>query len=77
MDATISNFDILQVFTFLKQSIKDRTILVLTRPPKVVYSQVKTKIGNPKDYTENNKDGVFNSACKKQSLAIPKEIIKE
>jgi hypothetical protein len=38
---------------------------------------VKAKIGNPKDYTENNKDGVFNTDCPKQKTSIPKEVIQQ
>ena len=65
MEGEIKNFDILQVFTFLKQSIKERTILVLTRPPKIVYSTLKAKVGNPKDYSDNIKDKVFDKDCAK------------
>ena len=53
----------LEVFTFLKQSVRERTILVLTKPPKLVYSTLKAKIGVPKDFGENCKSNVFNSEC--------------
>ena len=32
-------------------------ILVLSRPPKVIYPDVQNRIGNPKDYEKIKKDG--------------------
>ena len=42
----------------MKQTVKERAILVLTKPPKLV-CPCKVKIGDPKDYSENKKNNVF------------------
>lgn len=60
------------MFSFLKQSIKERTILVLTKPPKMVYNTLKSKIGNPKDYADIQKESGYTAACPKSKTAIPK-----
>lgn len=59
LDEPITNYNVLEVFTFLKQSVRDRTILVLTKPPKVVYKTLSAKIGNPKDFSDNAKQAGF------------------
>ena len=48
---------------------------MLTKPPKVIYNTLKSKIGSPKDYAENLKEALFNSACAKQKTLIPKSCI--
>ena len=58
----------------MKQSVKEKTILVLTKPPKVVYPNVKVKFGEARDYAENLKSNVFNSEPCKESTFIPKEL---
>ena len=63
MEDRIDTFDVVEVFTFVKQTIKERNILVLTKPPKLVYGKLKMKIGSPKDYAENVKEKVFDSEC--------------
>ena len=63
------------MFSFVKQTIKERNILVLTKPPRLIYSKLKTKIGLPKDYAENLKEKVFDKDCPKDRIAIPKNII--
>ena len=45
MEDKIESFDVIEVFSFMKQTVKDRVILVLTKPPKLVYSKIKTNIG--------------------------------
>ena len=50
---------------------------MLTRPPKIVYSTLKAKVGNPKDYTDNNKEKVFDKDCPKARVTIPKEVIQQ
>lgn len=65
------------MFAYLKQSVKERTVLVLTKPPKVIYNGLKTKIGQPKDYSENNKvKGFWSKDCPTEMTQIPKEIIR-
>ena len=73
MEDAISNFAIIEVFTFMKQNVKDRVILVLTKPPKLIYD-CKVKIGEPKDYADNLKNGTFSSECLPRTTAIPKEL---
>jgi hypothetical protein len=75
LEGPIANFDVIQVYSFLKQSIKERTILVLTKAPKVIYNTIKSKIGSPKDYADNQKENVFASACPKPKTVIPKSAI--
>mgnify|MGYP006907144482 CR=1 FL=1 len=61
----------------MKQSVKERTILVLTKPPRIIYKECKAKIGSPKDFLENLKvDKFFNNECQKTSTSIPSEITK-
>lgn len=54
---TIPQNSVIQLFTFIKQSIQNRVILVLSRPPKVIYPDVTNRIGSPKDYEQIKKDG--------------------
>ena len=62
MEDALSNFSVIQVFTFMKQNVKDRVILVLTKPPKLIYN-CKVKIGDPKEYADNAKNGTFQNEC--------------
>ena len=62
MEDALSNFAVIQVFTFMKQNVKDRVILVLTKPPKLIYN-CKVKIGDPKEYADNAKNGTFQNEC--------------
>ena len=49
---------VIQVFTFIKQTLKEKTILVLSRPPKVIYDGMESlRIGDPRDYETNLKEG--------------------
>lgn len=73
MEDALSNFAIVEVFTFMKQNVKERVILVLTKPPKLIYD-CKVKIGEPKEYAENLKNGVFDTECLARTTAIPKEL---
>jgi hypothetical protein len=41
----------------------------------MIYNTLKSKIGSPKDYAENLKESLFNSACPKQKTLIPKSCI--
>lgn len=75
MEDRIETYDIVEVFTFVKQTIKERNILVLTKPPKLIYGKLKTKIGLPKDYAENLKEKVFDNECSKERTEIPKNVI--
>lgn len=50
---------------------------MLTKPPKLVYSGMKTKVGAPKDYAENVKEKVFDSECARELVAIPKNVIQK
>ena len=74
MEDSISNLAVIQVFTFMKQSVKDKTILVLTKPPKVVYPNVKVKFGEARDYADNMKNNVFSNEPNKESTLIPREL---
>ena len=58
----------------MKQSVKDKTILVLTKPPKVVYPTLKVKIGEGRDYSDNLKNNVFESEPNVQSTLIPRQV---
>ena len=73
MDDAISNFAVIEVFTFMKQNVKDRVILVLTKPPKLIYD-CKVKIGEPKEYADNLKNGTFSGECLSTTTAIPREL---
>ena len=75
MEENIETYDVVEVFSFVKQTIKERNILVLTKPPKLIYGKLKTKIGLPKDYSDNLKDKVFDNDCAKEKTAIPKTVI--
>lgn len=77
MDDKIETYDVIEVFSFMKQTIKERTVLVLTKPPRLVYGKMKTKIGAPRDYAENIKDKVFDEDCHKDKCAIPKHVIQK
>jgi hypothetical protein len=57
----------------MKQNVKDRVILVMTKPPKLIYP-CKVKIGDPKEYSDNLKNGTFSSDCLARTTAIPKEL---
>lgn len=57
----------------MKQSVKEKTILVLTKPPKVVYPSIKIKLGEARDYSENLKNNVFCKDPSKESTLIPSE----
>jgi hypothetical protein len=46
----------------MKQTVKERVILVMTKPPKLIYP-CKVKIGEPKDYNDNLKNKVFANEC--------------
>lgn len=52
-------------------------MLVMTKPPSVIYSNIKSKIGSPKDYQENVKEKVFDSGCPEAKTAIPQEILSK
>ena len=54
--------------------MKDRVIIVLTKPPKVVH-QCKVKVGEPRDYAENLKLKVFDAECKPNKVKLPRELI--
>ena len=58
MEARITDCAVVQVFTFMKQYVKDRAVLVLTKPPKVI-RELKMKLGEPHDYNENKKNDAF------------------
>ena len=73
MEDAISNFAVIEVFTFMKQNVKDRVILVLTKPPKLIYD-CKVKIGEPKEYADNLKNGTFSGDCLPRTTAIPREL---
>lgn len=75
MEDRIQSFDVIEVFSFVRQTIKERNILVLTKPPKLIYESLKTKIGMPKDYADNQKEKVFDQDCSKDRVSIPKNII--
>ena len=74
MEDVIINFAVIQVFTFMKQSVKDKTILVLTKPPKVVYPKLQVKIGEGRDYADNLKSKFFDSEPNVLSTLIPKQV---
>ena len=63
MEDRIQSYDVIEVFSFVRQTIKERNILVLTKPPKLIYGSMKTKIGLPKDYAENLKEKAFDKDC--------------
>jgi len=67
---TIPQNSIIQVFTFIKQSIQNRVILVLSRAPKIIYRDVASRIGMPKDYETIKKEGFQGDSCP-HSIAIP------
>ena len=77
MEDRLQTFDVVEVFTFVKQTIKERNILVLTKPPKLVYSGLKTKVGTPKDYADNLKEKVFEGECPRDKIAIPQHILSK
>ena len=58
--------------------MQGKNIIVLTKPPQVVYNSVKTKIGSPKDYIVNQKDGFKGLAAHEIAdlIKIPEEVIK-
>lgn len=64
----------IELFTFIKQSISGRVILVLSRPPKVHYKDVAQRIGAPKDFENNKKEDVFNKPCS-VNISIPKDVL--
>jgi hypothetical protein len=74
MEDKIENFQVLQVSTFMKQTVKERVILVLTKPPKLVYA-CKVKIGEPKDYNDNLKNKVFSAECSPSKTMIPGAVL--
>ena len=76
MEENIETYDVVEVFSFDKKTIKERIlVLTITKPPKLIYGKLKTKIGLPEDYSDNLKDKVFDNDCAKEKTAIPKTVI--
>ena len=40
LDEPLENNHVIEIFTFLKQSVRERTIIVLTKAPKVHYNDL-------------------------------------
>lgn len=93
LEEQISNFNVIQIFSFMKQSLKSSSknseqgkqgssslpltynnIIILSKPPKVIYKSLKTKIGAPRDYEINLKEGFPED---KVHIGIPKEVIRQ
>jgi hypothetical protein len=55
----------------MKPNIPGKSVLILTKPPKVLYKDIKTKIGCPKDYEANVKDDFQQASANKISVDIP------
>lgn len=70
---TIPQNSVIQVFTFAKQQIQNRTILVLSRPPRIIYRETPNRIGQPKDYENIKKDG-FPDSCP-NDIKIPLDVL--
>ena len=78
MEENIETYDVVEVFSFDKKTIKERIlVLTITKPPKLIYGKLKTKIGLPEDYSDNLKDKVFDNDCAKEKTAIPKTVIQK
>jgi hypothetical protein len=75
LDKKLANFQVIQVFSFTKQTVKDRVLIVMTKPPKVVYD-CKVKVGEPKDYADNLKNKVFDTECPQSKIQLPSELFK-
>ena len=75
MEDRIQTYDVIEVYSFVRQTIKERNILVLTKPPKLIYTDLKTKIGLPRDYTECLKDKVYDQECSSDWISIPNHIV--
>jgi hypothetical protein len=75
MEDKIDNFNVLLISTFMKQTVKDRVVLVLTKPPKLIYA-CKVKIGEPKDYNENLKAKAFAQDCNQKATQIPRDLVR-
>ncbi|CDW72882.1 replication protein a 70 kda dna-binding [Stylonychia lemnae] len=76
MEDMLENYCIIQISTYIKQMVSNKNIIVLTKPPKVLYKEMKTKIGIPKDVDLNIKDG-FQVDPSSIDISIPKDIIKK
>jgi hypothetical protein len=55
----------------MKPNIPGKSVLILTKAPKVIYKDIKTKIGCPKDYEANLKDNFQQVNSSKISVDIP------
>jgi len=55
----------------MKPNIPGKIVLILTKPPKVLYKDIKTKIGCPRDYDANFKDNFQQVSLSKISVDIP------
>ena len=71
LEEPLANYHIIEIFTFMKQSVKERTIIVLTRVPKIHRNDLTGKIGVPRDFAENVKTNVFTEDCDKFKVRIP------
>ena len=45
MSEELENYGVVQITTCLKQNVNGRTVLILTKPPKVIYKDVGVKLG--------------------------------
>ncbi|CDW80181.1 replication protein a 70 kda dna-binding subunit-like [Stylonychia lemnae] len=61
----------------IQMNSQDETmnVLILTKPPIVIFKELKTKIGLPKDFDQNLKDGFKNEKLAIE-VDIPKHIIQ-
>ena len=73
---TIENFCVIQFTSVMKPNIPGKSVLILTKAPKVLYKDIKTKIGCPKDYEANVKDNFKQVSSNKISVEIPQDILR-
>eukprot|EP00347_Sterkiella_histriomuscorum_P004608 403359819 len=74
--STESNMDQSSNHNQDQEAKNQEEILILTKPPKIIYKNMKTKIGIPKDY-ELNLAEMFHNENLKIDIDIPRSIINQ
>lgn len=56
LEDTLENYCVIQFTSYLKPQVQGKNVLILAKAPKLIYKDIKTKIGCPRDYELNVKD---------------------
>eukprot|EP00347_Sterkiella_histriomuscorum_P003463 403364199 len=76
MEEQLENYCVIQIYSYIIQKVSGKTIVILTKPPRLVYKDLKQKIGQPRDLDLNIKEGYIVN-INTVDLSIPQEIISK